>query len=317
MFSKRLFFTVANSLLILSVLTGLIACSSKDEMKAARDSIVKKDLSDVPSKIQVSQASALDLDSLKKAMYAQGCLVAGQPLAKLGLHPNLVASTTYMIEQSKTQGANEFKLQYSLSLDELPAVSQTIVLNGQIQDSKLTGFVGALTAKNDLSVTKKCSILNESTAYEVCTNVQPNYTDNFLTQYNTLLQDSNCKIDDSPIKEKDVTAPTEDWVTGTYTLSDNSQINIFIHREQSLHYRRCGTKPLDKVVQTTLTATSNDIPSYRYSHCGGETVYKKVTTRSDQTGELISNSTSSILFAPKIPPPPPKTADAKPADPAK
>ena len=283
---------LAIGLLPVLLSTSIIACSSKKELEEAKNKIVKNDLDEKPQSMSQQENTILDTEELYKKMYTEGCSETGKAAPKLQTHPQLKTDNIFSFLQTKEANGKNFKIKYELNVNN--AEEPSIGLAGTISETSLTGYKGMILNRNNSLVTKKCYIPNNSISFEKCTETQIDYSHAFLTEFNKNFDSNNCQISD---EEMDI---LDSWSTADYKLEDQTKVLVYVNRHQAIHYKRCGTNPLEKVIKTTVTATSNDIVSMRFNHCGGETIYKKITIRDEKTGELVSQESNSILIAPVV-----------------
>jgi len=274
-------------------LLTLAACSSPKDNSDYTNSLMTKDMQESPpSSAQETPSSAID----KSDLYSKGCKQIGQAQPVLELDPKLSVNDAFIVEESRTLGNTTFDIKYDRSLSALPTANGPLIYTGQIENITMTGFMGAITNHGDNNVTKKCAILDVDSALEKCYPEEISYTNNFLDKYNGIFKTQPvCTF--TAVAGK---TPQEKWSVGQYTMENNKQIKTYIHRLQTALIQKCNGV-LGKAVQTEITITSNDVVSDRYSHCGGEVMFKKTTIRNVATGMVLSQKTYAKSLAPVKP----------------
>jgi hypothetical protein len=293
---KKVDLSISSVILVSISLLGLMACTSPQDLEAVtKATIISNDFSEQPASIQKDVLNLHSIDSVKEDLYGEGCVKAGDPTPFLKLHPKLLAGDTFVIQETKAERDKELRVNYTMSLPALPTGNGPIIYSGILEDSKAVGYDGSITESNNNNLMKRCEILDSDKSLEKCFDPDIQFSNDFMTWYNrNFKSDSDCTL-----QEIQGVTPKEMWSVAQKTLINGKQIKVYIHRTQTRMIRICNnsSKP-QAVVLTKVTATSNDIVSSRYSHCGGEVVFDKTTVRDQKSTALLTQKSYTVDLAP-------------------
>ena len=277
----------------------LQSCVKKEDPNAATvEALTKSDFKEGSPILTETQAPVKTAADLSSQMYTEGCKTAGSPTPVLRLHPNLVAGQGFTYEEILSTNTWVMTTKYDLFMPTLPKEGAELNFTGTLESLAMSGLTGSGTANNSKDITQKCVVLDAASAVEKCYPVVIPYSEAVIAEKARVLSNADsCQL--LPVEGK---TPISTWTTGTSTLENGQTINVFIHRTQTEFEQTCvPNHPSNTVIRTDTVATSNDIISGHYSHCGCELVYSKSILRDSQSGALNWIKIKHLILGPVKP----------------